>query len=126
VEKELFQLGYMYNNKVYIVHTIYVFYKYEKKISVVANLLFKMTKENVTFVNDVRSDFSGDWQNIKVKEDIEISDKFIMKQWTTQKDRQTKSVVCPVNVIPHKKKWNHTLFRLYLLSSCVYLTEVVC
>jgi len=30
-EKKLFQLGQMYNNKVYIVHKIYVFYKYEKK-----------------------------------------------------------------------------------------------
>jgi hypothetical protein len=30
--KKLFQLGHMYNNKVYIVHKIYVFYKYEKNI----------------------------------------------------------------------------------------------
>jgi hypothetical protein len=36
-----------------------------KKISVVANLLFKMTEENVQFVNDVRRGFSGDWQIVK-------------------------------------------------------------
>jgi len=98
-----------------------------KRISVVSNVFFKMTKENVPFVNDVRSGFIGDWQIIKRKKTLEISDTFIMKQWTTQKDRQTRSVVCPLNVIPHKRKrWNYRLFRLYLLSSCVYLTEDVC
>lgn len=92
-----------------------------KKISVVANLFFKMTKENVPFVNDVRSDFIGDWQIIKRKEDTEISDRFIMKQWTTQKDRQTKSVVCPLNVIPHKNKYGITRCFVYICYHHVYI-----
>lgn len=115
----------MYNNKLYIVQTIYVFYKYENNICR-RKFIVEDDEGKCTFVNDVWSGFSSDWQIIKGKEDTEISDTFIMKQWTTQKDRKTKSVVCPVNVIPHKKRWNHTLFRLYLLSSCVYLTEAVC
>lgn len=93
----------------------------KKRISVVANLLFKMTKGNVPLVNDVRSGFSGDWQIIKGKEDIEISDTFIMKQWTTQKDRQTKSVVCSVNVIPHKKKEGITRCFVYICYHHVYV-----
>jgi len=47
----------MYNNKVYIQ---FMFSTSMKKKSVVANLLFKMTKESVPFVNDVQSGFSGD------------------------------------------------------------------
>jgi hypothetical protein len=47
---------------------------------VVANLMFKMTKVNVPFVNDVRCGFSDDLQVVKGKEDNEISHMFIMKQ----------------------------------------------
>jgi hypothetical protein len=72
-------------------------------------------------VNDVRCGFIGDWQIIKVKEDIEISDTFIMKQWTTQKGRRTKSVVCLVNVIPHKKNMeSQTVSFIFVIIMCIF------
>jgi hypothetical protein len=80
-----------------------------------------MTEENVVFVNNVRSGFSGDWQIITWKKDIEISGKFLMKQWTTQKDRQTKSVVCPVYVIPHPNKMeSHAVSFIFVIIMCIF------
>lgn len=51
-----------------------------KKLSVVANLLSKMTRENIPFVNDVRHGFSDDLKIVRGKDDIAISRTFIMKQ----------------------------------------------
>jgi len=79
-----------------------------------------MTKENVPFVNDVRSDFFGDWQIIKRKEDTENSDMFIMKKWTTQKDRQTKSVVSSKCHSPQKKMELHAVSFIFVIIMCIF------
>lgn len=70
------------------------------------------------------SDFVGDWQIIKWKKDTEISDTFIMKQWTTQKHRQTKSVVCPLNVIPQQQQQQknmelHSVSFIFVIIMCI-------